>query len=158
MGQYRTTRNIESSIIDQLKAVLNASFDDISVEKSFARIYGIELPSVCIRAGATDYNKVEISTNAIKRNVLIFIDIFGTSQGQILDIKDCLIDSIKSGFIYYKYTISGGAITAKTADGRIFVLDIADSPVNFDIDRDKLDGHDKFRWNITITVATSKVE
>ncbi len=160
MSNYRISRNIEASIIDQIKTELDSHFSTptIEVEKSFARIYGMKLPSVCIRLGPTDYSWVEAGSNAVVRNPLIYVDIFGASLGQTLDIKDCLIDYVKNGFIYYNYEIENGIVKTKTQSGRIRVLRIDDVPVNFDTDKDKLDVHDRNRHLLTLTVSLGKVE
>ena len=79
-GQYRYSRNIEASIIDYLKEQLVVDWTDVGCEKNFARIYDLPLPSVCVRLSTTVHDKVEIGDNATKRNPLILIDIFGTSD------------------------------------------------------------------------------
>ncbi len=155
---YRESRNIEASIIDFLKINLAIDWTNVNCEKSFARIYTISLPSVCIRAGITAHDKVEVGSNSTKRQVQILIDIFADSDGLRLDLKDYIISKIKSGMIYYEYSIINGTIDDKTANGRITVINIEDSPIDFDVDKDTLDEHDKFRWLITLQVIINKVE
>ena len=136
MGQYRKSRAIEASIIDYLKNELQSQWNDIKVEKTFARIYKISLPSVCIRCGVTIHEKVEIGTDATTRTPQVLVDIFASDDGMRLDIKDFIIEKIKAGCIYYNYTISGGIVQSKVADGRIRVLTIDDTPINFAEDKD----------------------
>jgi len=155
---YRQSRNIEASLIDYLTTELSASWTGISIEKSFSRIYDISLPSVCIRVGDTSHTKAEVGSEATTRTVQVFIDIFASSDGQRLDIKDFIIEKIKGGCIYYDYIISGGSVQSKTSNGRIRVIDIDDSGVNFDTDKDKLDSHDRYRSLITLSISLGRVE
>ena len=158
MGNYRASRAIEASIIDFLKTELSTQWSNIAVEKSFSRIYDIALPSICIRVGDTDFTKAEIGGDSTIRTVQVLIDIFGSSDGNRLDIKDFIVEKIKRGMIYYDYVISGGTIESKTANGRIRVIDIDDSGLEFDTDRDKLDPHDRYRHLITLSISLGRVE
>lgn len=158
MGTYRKSRALEASIIDFLDTELSASFSGISVEKTFSRIYSISLPSVCVRVGDTTFTKAEIGGESLIRDAQLLIDIFGTSFGNTLDIKDFIIDKLKSGCIYYDFVISGGTVQSKTANGRVRFLDLSDSAVNFEQDRDRLDVHDRFRWLINCRVSLGRIE
>lgn len=156
--QYRATRNLEASIIDYLKEQINLAWTGVTVEKSFARVYTISLPSVCVRCRNTAHDPVELGSNATRRSPIVLIDIFASSDGQRLDIKDYIISKIKSGMPYYEYEIENGAVKNKTETGRIRVSIDDDSPINFDTDRNELDVHDRYRHLITLTVSTGKVE
>lgn len=158
MGNYRQSRSIEASLIDYLTPELVTAWTGINVEKTFARIYNITLPSVCIRIGDTSHPKAEVGSEGTTRTAQVFIDIFASDDGMRLDIKDFIIEKIKGGCIYYDYVISGGSVQSKTANGRIRVIDIDDSGVNFDIDKDKLDVHDRYRSLITLSVSLGRVE
>ena len=156
---YRPSRNIEASIIDYLKPLFLTDWGTDRVEKTFAKIYAIELPSICIRLGITMHTKVEIGNTSTTRTPLILIDIFTTSDGQRLDIKDWLISKLKAGLPYYKYTIVGGQVTDKTQDGRIRIISILDTPLNFGVDdKSTLEIHDKFRHLLSLSISLSKVE
>ena len=158
MGQYQVTRNLEASIIQQLQEYFDADWTGVNVEKTFARIYDIDLPSIYVRSGATTHDRAEIGSTDTVREALILIDVFATSDGQKLDLKDYIIRKVKKGFTYYKYTIVDGQIQSKIEDGRIHVITIDENPVNFDDSKDNLDIHDRYRWNIALTVRTGKVE
>jgi len=158
MGQYRTSRAIEASLIDFLKPLLEANWGNISVEKTFAKIYDISLPSVCIRVGDTSHAKAEIGDDSTIRTVQVFIDIFASSDGQRLDIKDFIVENIKNGGIFYDYVISGGSVQSKTANGRLRVTSIEDSGINFDTDKEKLDKHDRYRSLITLSISLGRIE
>lgn len=160
MGQYRTSRNLEASIIDYLEAELQAEWSNINVTKVWSKIVKgkISLPAVLIRCGTTGHNRVEAGGSSTWREPLIMIDIFATDDGQRLDIKDFIIEKMKGGCTYYNYEIENGQVKTKTANGRIRVQNIDDDPINFEVDKDNLAVHDRFRHLLTLTVATGKVE
>ena len=155
---YRAFRNIEASIIDKLKANLAVDWSDVNIEKTFARIYNLSLPSICVRCGTTSHDKAELGSSATIRKTQVLIDVFATSDGLKLDLLDYLVDKIKAGFPYYEYAIANGAVQTKTLNGRIRVLDIDVTHVNFDQDRDKLDLHDKYRGLITLNIGLGRLE
>lgn len=158
MGLYRISRNIEASFIDFLKPLLQIDWGFDRVEKSFARIKNIELPSVCIRVGDTTHDKVEIGDNATTREILVLIDIFATDDGLRLDLKDYIIEKVKNGLTYYEYEIENGQVKIKTQSGRIRILDIIETPINLTTEKSTLDVHDRFRHLLTLTVSLGKVE
>ena len=158
MGVYRKSRAIEASIIDYLTTELQSQWSDMRIEKSFAGIFKVSLPSICIRCGVTNHEKVEIGSDATTRTPQVLIDIFASDDGMRLDVKDFIIEKIKAGCIYYNYTIAGGVVQSKVADGRIRVLDIDDIPINFTEDRNTLDSHDRYRHLLTLSISLGKVE
>lgn len=158
MGSYRKSRSIEASLIDYLTTELEASWSNISVEKTFAEIKKISLPSVCIRVGDTVHAKAEVGGDSTVRTVQVLIDIFASSDGQRLDIKDFIVKKIKSGCIYYDYVIVNGQVQSKIANGRVRVMDIDDSGVNFDTDKERLDPHDRYRSLITLSISLGRIE
>jgi hypothetical protein len=155
---YRPSRNIEASIIDYLKPLFLTDWGTDRVEKTFAKIYDIELPSICVRLSDTAHTEIEIGNTATTRTPLILIDIFTTSDGQRLDIKDWLISKLKNGLPYYNYTIVDGIVDTKVQDGRIRIISISDTGIDLNIDKDKLELHDRFRHLLTLSVSLSKVE
>ena len=158
MGLYRVSRNLEASFIDFLKPLLLTDWGFDRVEKSFARIYSIELPSICIRANDAIHNKAQIGDDSTVREVPILISIFATDDGLKLDLKDYLIEKVKSGLDYYEYEIEGGAIKTKTKNGRIRVLNIGETPIDIGTDKENLDLHDRFRYLLTLTISLGRVE
>ena len=155
---YRITRNFEASIIDYLKAEFTTDWSSNNVECAFAKIYEIDLPSILVRVGVSDHDKAELGSSSTVRKAQVLIDIFAKSEGQQRDIKDWVIAKMKSGCVYYNYTIASGVVSAKIADGRLRVLNIADTPINFEQDRNTLDLHDRFRHLLTLTVSRGKLE
>ena len=158
MGLYRISRNLEASFIDYLKTNLQIDWNIGRVEKTFAKIYDIELPSICIRVGDTIHNKAEIGDNSTIRNVHVLIDIFATSDGQRLDLKDYIIKKIKNGLYYYDYEIENGQVKTKTQNGRIRILTIDETLINFGTEKQDLDVHDRFRHLVDLTISLGKVE
>lgn len=165
MGQYRRSRNIEASIIQFLQTEIdNGGWNNITVEKSFKRIEGIPMSEkdktacICVRLGTTAHEPVEIGSNSTKREPQILIDVFATSDGQRLDLKDFIISKIKGGMIYYEYKILNGQISTKTQNGRITVTNLDDAPLNFDVDKNALAVHDRYRSLITLTVSIGQAE
>jgi hypothetical protein len=159
--QYRTSRDLEASIIDFIIEKLTetgSSWANVHVEKSFARAYEINLPTICIRCGITIHNKAEIGGDATIREPSIWIDLFANSDGQRLDLKDWLIETLKHGLPYYEYTIENGVISDKTENGRIRIIRIEDEPIDFDTPKDKLDPHDRYRHLLTLTISLGRVE
>jgi glutamate mutase epsilon subunit len=162
MAQYRQTRNIEASVIDFLRDELELAWENVNIEKSFSKIYTLTLPSVCVRVGITSYDPAEIGNNKTIRTAQVLIDIFATDDGMRLDLKDFIIDTIKDGCVYYEFKTAKSGRTSiveeKEANGRIRVLSIADTPIDFDIDKDKLDPHDRFRHLLTLNISLGRIE
>lgn len=165
MGQYRISRNLEASIIDFLTTkFLEARWSNIAIEKSFERVYGLSMDAntgaaaICVRLTDTRPTKVEIGTESIWRTALIVVDVFATSDGQRLDLKDFVLDEIKGGCPYFQYTVTGKAISGKTQNGRIRILTITDVPVNLATDKSALDVHDRYRHSLSLEVSISQVE
>ncbi len=159
---YRISRNIEASIIQFLQTKLaEDGWTNINVEKTFKRVYSTEVtvPVICIRVGNTEHEFVEIGTNSTLRNPLILIDIFASSDGQRLDLKDYIVSILKHGCIYYEYIIdSNGEIESKTQNGKIKVIGISDTIVDLNIDKDTLDPKDRYRHLISLNISLDKVE
>ena len=158
MSTYRITRNIEASVIDDLTTNFNADWSGVSVEKSFARVYTIDLPVICVRVGTTSHEFIEVGDNATWRHPQLLIDVFATSDGQKHDLVDYIVEKIKNGFVYYDYVITNGAVDTKTSDGRIRVNSIDVTNINFDEDKNALDVHDRHRALITCEISLGKVE
>ena len=159
MGVYRISRNLEASLIDYIKEeLISASWNNVSTEKSFAKIYDISLPSICVRLSDTTHDHAEVGTDATIRTPLIILDIFAKDDGGRLDIKDFLVSILKSGCPYYEYTITNGAIQSKVQNGNIRVINITDTVVNLGIDKADLDVHDRYRHNLALSVSLGRVE
>ena len=157
---YRPTRNIEASIIDHLTSNFNADWTGINVEKTFAKVYELSIPSICVRVGITSHTFVEIGDNNTWRHPQLLIDVFANSDGQKHDLVDYIISKIKNGFVYYDYIIdnSTGTVQSKTENGRIKVSSIDITPINLNEDKNTLDKHDRYRALITCDLSLGRVE
>ena len=158
MGQYKTSRNLEASIIDFLTSKMAGSWSNVEVTKAWNKVRDLNMPVVLIRCGTTLHNPVEVGGSSTWREPNILIDIFASGDGQRLDLKDFIISEIRGGCPYYIYEIENGAVKSKTLDGRIRVTTIDDEPINFDLDKDVTDVYERFRHLISLSVATGKVE
>ena len=71
------------------------------------------------------------------------------------DIEDLLLTAMKSEIeskeLYSK-------IANKTQNGRIRVVDIDDTPLDFNTEKDKLDVHDRYRHLLTLSISLGRVE
>ena len=165
MGLYRPSRNLEASTIERIETILRENhYSNVTVEKTFSRVYNTTLNPdegnaiICIRCGDTDHDRIEIGSNSTTRKPLILIDLFCTSDGQRLDLKDLLISELKNGYDYYGYTIDNGKVQERDLKGRIIVT-IADTPINFGItDKTTLDIHDKYRHLISLDTELNLIE
>jgi len=155
---YRTSRNLEASVIQYIEDQLAGDWTNVAVEKTFANVNSSNLPAICVRVGVTDHTKAEIGETSTYRTTNVLLDIFATSDGIRLDLKDYLIEKLKSGLPYYEYTIINGQIQSKTQNGRINVLNIDDVPVDFDVDKNELSVEDRFRHLITLSVSLGRIE
>lgn len=166
MATYNITRNIEASTIDFLVDIFAQSggFSNITVEKTFKRIYGLQMDvnkgaaAVCVRAIGTQLPKSEIGSNAIYRTTTVMIDIFATSDGQREDLKDYVVYFIKRGIPFFTYQVTNGTISSKIANGRLRVMQIDDNPVNFNVDKNQLQVADRYRHALTLKICTGQIE
>ena len=159
MGQYRISRNLEASILQYIEAeLLTGGWTDITVLKGFSRVYNTSVPLISVRLSDTEHSKSEIGSDATYRIPLIFIDIFGSNDGNRLDLKDFLVDILKTGMPYYEYTITSGVISNKTQNGNIGILEVRDVPINFDIDKNESLVQDRYRHLLTLQVELNRLE
>ena len=156
---YRTSRNISGSIIDFLKAqLITDGWVGIEIQKGSAKVYDTNPPIITVRLSDSTHISSEIGSTSTTRETLLFLDIYGSDMGLTEDLKDWLVSSIKAGVDYYEYVITAGAIYSKTKTGKIQFLTIKDSPINFDTPKNELSIQDRWRWLVTATIATDKIE
>ena len=165
MAVYRVSRCIEASLIDFLQSAFTvANWTGITIEKSYTRAYTLAMNSntgatvVCVRASDTNRKRFQIGTDDLLRSQLVLIDVFATSDGQRLDLVDFIVDSLKSGFVFYNYVTNGNATPTKTANGRCTIQSFEDTPVNFGVDKSGLEVQDRYRHLISLVISTGKVE
>jgi hypothetical protein len=159
MANYRESRNLEASTIQRIETILtDNNYSGVEVVKTLSKAYDTTLPVICVRVGDTIHSGAELGTHLTQRKPLILIDVFANSDGQKLDLKDLLISGLKSGFVYYNYVIVDGAVSTKTADGRVVIESIIDTPVDLGVNKSDLDLHDRYRWLISLHCSKTKLE
>jgi len=164
MGTYRISRNLEASIIQYLEENVATAFSGTTVEKTFKRIYGIPVNTfqkqgaICVRLSDTTHEQAQIGDNSTLRLPLVLIDVFGTSDGFRLDLKDYLISILKNGMPYYEYETSAGVVSSKIQNGRIRVTNIDDTEVNLNVDKSLLDVQDRFRHLLSLNLSFGRIE
>jgi len=162
MSIYRTSRNIEASIITFIQNQLeNENWTNINVEKSFKRARtesNKNIPIICVRASDTNRTRIEIGTDSVQRSELILVDIFATSDGQRLDLVDFLGDILKHGLPYLEFQTDENEVLSSIQNGRIRVTDLTDTPVNFNTDKSQLEICDRYRHSISLTISLGRAE
>ena len=173
MGAYREERNIEKSLWDALRLILSGAtppYTNVTVCKSFKAASKVKLNAeeknaiIIAKVSRTSHIGAEVGSNLTMRKPLIILDVFGTSDGQVKDIKDLLIAELKSGFDYYEYNVLGGVNTnatyesGETANGKIIVTTIDDAEVNLGDDKSQSDVQDRFRWRISLNCYKTLLE
>lgn len=165
MTIYRVSRNIEASLIEHIQAELaSALWTGISVEKTFSRIYEIPVNTfqkqgaICIRLEDTTHQQAQIGDDSTVILPLVLIDIFATSDGQRLDLKDFIVSTLKNGLSFYEYQVSGDSVSSRTLNGRIRITNMEDTPVNFGVEKSLLNVHDRYRHLISLTISLGRVE
>jgi len=117
---YRTSRNIEASLIDRITADLESDgWTGIRVEKSFAEVYKGTLPCICVNVLEIRPEKLEIGSKSNLKYFTVSIRIFATSDGSRLDLSDWMLDKFENDTDYYVYTITDGQVASKVLSGRI---------------------------------------
>ena len=155
----RISRNIEGSFVQFIEAQLIVDgWSNISVYKGFARAYSTPTPIITVRASDSDHPPFEIGSNATVRETLVFVDVFGSNEGNRLDLKDWLVEILKNGVDYYTYTLTAGEVSSKVKDGKVNIITMKDSPIDFSTPKNELATQDKYRWLVTLTVETGKIE
>lgn len=171
MANYREERNIEKSLWEAIRTILsNASYTKVTVVKSFKQASKVVLNAedknavIVAKVSRTSHIGAEIGSNLTMRKPLIIIDLFGTSQGQVKDIKDLLIAELKDGFNYYEWETSGGISSdavyesGETSNGKIIIETISDTEVNLGEDLSQLDVQDRYRIRITMNCYKTLLE
>jgi len=171
MAVYRETRNIERSASQAIREILSDNnFTKVTVVKSMKEVYDLHFDPkekeaiISVKVSNTVHQNWELGSLLTQRKPLIIISIYGSSEGQILDLKDLLCSSLKNGFDYYEYTILGGVSvdatyeSGATADGKVNVETISDLEVNLGDDKSTLNIRDRHRWQINLSCSKSKLE
>lgn len=158
---YRVNRNITKSIKDFITdQLVTDGWTGITVLKGTSRVYNAIPPIITVHCSDTDHSHIEIGDNSTRRETLVFINIYGADSGigLVEDLKDWITEVIKNGVDYCEYTIASGIVHSKSKTGTINILTIKDSPIDFDVDKSTINVRDRWRWLISLTVETGKIE
>lgn len=150
---FSRTRCVELSLVKYIKDQITANWTGVSVVKSFTEAYDTKAPVICVRMISSDIERWEVGSSRIKQENMFTIDIFGSSDGNRIDLEDFIINKIKEGFVYYDCAKNGSNPEQidYTANGRVtFLRVISDNRIQFNFDDDP---QDKFRQSITFTVC-----
>jgi hypothetical protein len=151
---FSIRRCTELSTLDYLTAQIAANWSGITVVKSFNSAYDKTLnpPIVAAYLNNTNSTRLEIGSTTLDKVHTIAIDIFGTSDGNRIDLAEFIVNKLKDGWTYSQYGHPSGDNTTMTtsAGGRIYVVSFdQDTAVRFG---DTVDVKDRFRHSILIRV------
>lgn len=145
MATYRTSRNLEASLVDFITAELaTAGWTGINVTKGFPQEYKGKIPLIGIEALEKAKQTLEIGSKTKIKYRFVKIRIFATSDGQRLDLADWLDELLEDDVSYYEYVITDGKVSAKTLKGRIEILRTLDDKKELQ-NTENLEHEDKFR-------------
>jgi len=151
MSLFKTSRNVELSVIYYLETQIKADWTGVSIVKSFINAYKEPLPVVAIRLTDCDYTRREIGSTTLLTTYTITIDLFCKSDGQRIDLSDFIIDKLKDGCIYYDHSQTSGdpETLTRVANGRLHTMRFV-SNNKVDFGEEGVDIYDKFRSFIQI--------
>ena len=154
---FRTTRDVELSLLYYLDTNLTADWSGTSVVKTFKQVYekDIPLPIVCVRLADTSSSYQELGATTLDNRYLLIIDIFSKSDGMRLDMADYVKDKLRAGWVHYEHSHPSGDNTtlSRTANGRDMVTDwVTDAKVDA---FDNFDTKDQYRQSISIRVRST---
>ena len=154
---YRTSRNVEKSVHYYLETSINTDWTGITTVQTWNKVYAkdIELPIVCIRLANIESTRLEIGTDTLDDRYLIIVDIFATSNGQLIDLADYIKTKLISGWIHYDWSHESGSnqTLTRTTNGRDIVINFINN-TKIDVPESG-DVKDKYRWSISVSVRKS---
>ena len=152
---YRTYRNLESSLADHLQTELDAQFSSPKIQIRVGKTFNSnwKLPVVAVFWDSAPAVKLGIGENRWIENNTMIIDIFSTSEGLKLDLTSCVIQALREGFDCHILAKDPGdqSQVIKTPNGSVHVSILSNSALALG---DNVDKRDKYRQRITITVDT----
>jgi len=158
MSYFRTSRNVELSLLKYLEDSLNTDWSGVTTCKNFKQVYAknVSLPIVCVHLSDTQSQRHEVGSTTLRNRYLLMIDIFSRSDAQRLDLADYIKSKLKDGWVHYDHSQTSGDPTTLTlsANGREIVTEfVADHRV--DLGFGNVDEKDKYRHLLSVRVRTS---
>jgi len=148
---FSTRRNTELSMVEYITTLINGSWNNVAVVKSFLKAYEAPVPVIAVRLLDVQSSRQEIGSNRLKQVYTFIIDVFANSDGQRIDLAEFLVQGVKEGCIYYEFSHNSAnrELLDKDANGRlIFLQFLTDERVDINATAAE---HDKFRHSITFT-------
>lgn len=146
---WRVYRNVEASLIEYLEAQLVAdSWSGVRVEKVFSKAYDGTLPCIVVGIRTSPLiERREIGTTNLIEHISVDFRIFGTDDGNRLDLAAWLIDKLKIDIDYYVYSGTG---STKTLTGKIVSEKFTDNRKEL-ANTEILAKEDRFRHIVSLT-------
>jgi len=154
---FSESRNMELSLIYYLETEIEKNWTGVSITKNFTKSYEVDPPVVCINLLSDDVGRKEVGSDSLKHEYHLVINVFATSDGQRIDLSDFIVNTLKTGCVYYIHSHKSGSSGElnRVADGRMRIVDfINNSKIEIGSEKD-LDIHDKYRHNIYIKAVKS---
>jgi len=158
MATFREQRNIEASIEDWLKEILiEHNWTNITIEKSFKKVYTQKFPVICMNITSTESVRKEIGNKVWINYYTLSIRIFGENDGQREDLTDFLSDKLENDVDYYEYKTREGQVVDKELKGRICLLKILRNEKEFSTS-ETVEKEDRYRQLISVQCYIAKQE
>jgi len=149
MSIYRENRNLEASLIDYFRTALTTDgWNNVNLEKVFARVSEKNLPIILINAGnTTEHVRKEIGSKTWLNYYSVYIRIFANDDGQREDLTNWMTEKLEDDIDYYEYTITNN-VANKTLKGKIAILKIIRNERDF-VNTEITEKVDRYRQLIT---------
>lgn len=158
MATYREQRNIEASIEDWLREILiEHNWTNITIEKSFKKVYQQKFPVICINVLSTESVRKEIGNKVWINYYTLSFRIFGENDGQREDLTDFLTCKLDNDVDYYEYKTRDGQVVDKECAGRICLLKITRNEREF-ASTESVEKEDRYRQLITVQCYIARQE
>lgn len=154
---YRQARNVEKSVHYYLETNINTDWTGINTVQTWNKVYDkdVALPIICIRLSNINSSRLEIGTDTLDDRYLIIVDIFATSNGQLIDLADYIKTKLIAGWVHYDWSHESGSnkTLTKTINGRDIVTEfITNTKIEIP---ETIDVKDKYRWSVSVSVRNS---
>jgi len=159
----RPSRNIIQSAMEYIRTCLDdpdTGWSGVTVVKQESKIDENIPPIIYVRlAPDTNWNDLEIGSDSVMRNPTLLVEIFGKSDINRMDLKDYLIDMLKSGFPYNEYEIGENDITLTKQNGYVTLNGkIGDKEEDVGIPKSALVAKYRYRHLLSLPVINNLVE
>ena len=158
MASYRGSRSLEASLIQYIETKLvDDNWTNVTTSKVLAKVYKQWSESttvILVNVLTKRHIKKEMGNTELEHYYFVSFRIFGTDDGNRLDLSEWLIDKIKIGCIFYEYETEASTIVARNEAGRVVLMGITDDRAEFlgtDVEK-----QDRYRHIITCEMYVGK--